>query len=1235
MYQLRFTLLTVAVLLLSACATLKPKYVDPADTAEKSSMPDADHRVYLIGNTGELTKDGQLSPALRMLQQQLAAESEDATVIFLGDLVYQGGMPEKEDKKRDEAERIIDLQLSVVEDFPGEIYFLPGDRDWQYDAAGIRRLEKYIEKKLDRGDVFVPDDACSGPEIEDINDNTVVLLIDSQWYLNEWDNVSDINRGCDERTRARFEREFEDELKDLRYKNVIVAMHHPVKSYGARGGYYSGKNHLFPFTMAGAKVPLPAPVVGSIAAFFRGVIPGPQDLRHPRYDDLAGHLVNVGKKYGANVIFAGAHDNSLQYMVEKGQHVVVSGGGGVRHQGVKMGDELTFGAGLSGFAVLDIMEDGSTWLRFESADKKTPGTIYHKQIKERLTTPEDKMPENFTIYEQQLDSIDATILNADTFKLFSSKMWGTLYTDYYFDSIRVPVIDLGERGWKAVERGGGFQTYSLRLEDPDGRLYQMRSLKKRADAIPYPFDRTFVKDVLEQLYTAANPYGAYIVEPLAEAAGILHTKPQLVYIPKQPALGRWNDDYGDELYLLEARPDENWETADNFANSKDIVSTFAVIEELTDNNKAYVDRELFLRSRLFDWVIGDWDRHQDQWRWAETEGTDDRKLFLPIPQDRDQAFAKYNGWVTNTARKTLPILRMMRTYDEEIEDNEIQWQNFNGYDVDNYFLNELDWEVWEKEVRELQSRLTDEVIEDAFRWLPRSVYERMAPELMGYAKSRRDNLMDTARKYYQIMNEDAIVVATNKENLFEIERSDATTKVTIWEYRDDRKEKDLLFERAFDNSITKQIRLYGLDDDDVFRLTGQSKDGPLVRMIGGLGMDEFDDESKVNGIGKKNKVHDNLAESLIRKSGETADRRSRRTEVNSYEFMDRGYDYQFPLPFVGFNPDDGVFIGAMLYQEKFKFRKTNIHTFTGKFAFATTAFGLYYSGDYRNAVDKWDFTIDAAFEGPQFARNYFGIGNDTDQRIDETGRDFYRLRRGRYMLSPGLKNRFANGAFVAFNATGERISIDETEGRFLATLDDIPERALQPQYFGKLGTTFSYNNVDDTFIPTRGIDFETNLGWTANLEDLDRNFATVSSSLAIYLRLGTTDKVVLASRIGGATNIGDDYEFYQAVTVGGHDNLRGFSFDRFAGQTSFYHQTDLRIKLLGRDSYFLPIAIGFAPGIDYGRVWADEQTSDTWHVGYGGLLWFAPYDLVAIGAGYYLNATDDDNRFIVRAGFQF
>jgi hypothetical protein len=52
--------------------------------------------------------------------------------------------------------------------------------------------------------------------------------------------------------------------------------------------------------------------------------------------------------------------------------------------------------------------------------------------------------------------------------------------------------------------------------------------------------------------------------------------------------------------------------------------------------KIYIDEAEYIKARLFDMLIGDWNRNEDQWRWGEYKKK--KIVYKPIPRDRDQAF---------------------------------------------------------------------------------------------------------------------------------------------------------------------------------------------------------------------------------------------------------------------------------------------------------------------------------------------------------------------------------------------------------------------------------------------------------------------------------------------------------------------------------------------------------------------------------------------------------------------
>ena len=103
-------------------------------------------------------------------------------------------------------------------------------------------------------------------------------------------------------------------------------------------------------------------------------------------------------------------------------------------------------------------------------------------------------------------------------------------------------------------------------------------------------------------------------------------------------------------------------------------------------------------------------------------------------------------------------------------------------------------------------------------------------------------------------------------------------------------------------------------------------------------------------------------------------------------------------------------------------------------------------------------------------------------------------------------------------------------------------------------------------------------------------------------------RLVLATKWKAHFNIGDDFEFYQAASIGGIDGLRGFRNQRFTGKTSYYQNTDIRFSLKKKRTRLLPMAMGLFGGFDYGRVWMPEMSSGRWHTSYGG--------------GFFLNASE-------------
>ena len=210
----KFYFSILLVFLISGCATQKPKYADLENANDVPTTKTISHTFYLIGDAG-LSPMGGMNPALKLLKKRLDQAEKNSTAIFLGDNIYPAGMPDKKDAKGEyqAAKNNLDAQLNTLEDFNGKPIFIPGNHDWYSEGLkGLARQENYIEKKLDSKKVFFPKDGCPIRKI-DINDDVVVIAIDTEWYLVNWDKHPTMNDECEIKDREKFFEELEGLIK--------------------------------------------------------------------------------------------------------------------------------------------------------------------------------------------------------------------------------------------------------------------------------------------------------------------------------------------------------------------------------------------------------------------------------------------------------------------------------------------------------------------------------------------------------------------------------------------------------------------------------------------------------------------------------------------------------------------------------------------------------------------------------------------------------------------------------------------------------------------------------------------------------------------------------------------------------------------------------------------------------------------------------------------------------------
>ena len=1216
------------LLCFSACATFKAQYEEKKSVNSYPKDKEIKHSFYLIGDAGK-SPIGEKTAALEMLEKDLKLASKNSTAIFLGDNIYPAGLPKKSSEDRAYAAHQLDAQTSIVKDFKGQAIFIPGNHDWYSDGLeGLKRQEKYIEKILGK-DTFLPENGCPIDKIH-ISKDIELILVDSQWYIENWDNHPTINDNCEIKTRTKFLDEFSSLIKKARGKTTIVALHHPMYTNGSHGGQYTFKSHMSPI-----------PIVGSLKNILRNTTGiANVDIFHKRYNELRKRIITLSQE-NDKVIFVSGHDHSLQYIIEDNLRQIVSGSG-AKVSGTRNVGGGQFSYGTQGYARLDVFKDGSSHVRFYSSDddklvfetEVLPPNVKFTKMTYPSQFPKEKSASIYTEEETQKSG-------------FGTFLWGERYRKQYSTKVTAPTVNLDTLygGLKPVRKGGGNQSKSLRLEDKNGAQYVMRALRKQAlqylqavlfkdQYIKGQFDDTSTEDLILDVFTGAHPYAPFAIGTLADAVGVYHTNPVLYYVPKQNALGQYNDEFGGELYMIEEHTSEGHSDKASFGYQDELISTDDLMNELHKDEDIVIDEAAYIRARLFDMLIGDWDRHQDQWRWIEFK-ENGKKVYRPMPRDRDQAFSiMSDGFLLGTAVKLIPTARLLLAYSDDLVD--VKGVNVEPYPLDMELIQQSEKAVWDAEVKRIQEGLTDDVIEKAFLEFPKEVRDERVEEIKQKLKARRANLQKIADRYYVLVNKFAVIKGTNKDDWFDIERlPNGQTKVTAYRIKKGEK-SDIFHERVYANTETKEIWVYGLDDDDQFHVFGDGKCITRIRLIGGQNKDVYDIQN-----GKKVKIYDYKSKESEFLTNKGSQRLTDDYETNVYDYKKLKNNTNQLIPTIGFNPDDGIKIGVANTYTNYGFERnpfTSRHTISAEYFFATNGFDLKYKGEFAHVIGNWNLQLNAQFNSPNYSVNFFGFGNETPNfEADENDAidvnlDYNRVKIRTIKVQPTLVWRGELGASFTTGIFYESNEVERTEGRYLQQVFAANSSVFDKQDFYGVDAKYHFKNVDNEAFPTMGMEISLESGYKNNVSTT-RGFGYFIPELSFVHKLISNGRLVLASKIRGHMNFGDGFEFYQGASIGARNGLRGFRNERFTGKRSFVQTTDLRLNLSKVKTVILPLHIGIFGGFDYGRVWISGDNSDKWNTSLGGGIWANAVDMLSANISIF--NSDDGLRFAFGIGFGF
>ncbi|MGQ0828030.1 MAG: metallophosphoesterase [Bacteroidota bacterium] len=318
--------------------------------------------VYLIGDAGESEVSGK---ALLMLQKELFSHPNSA-VIFLGDNVYPEGL--KTNNKIDAAH--LESQLLILKEYKGQIYFIPGNHDWEAQKPNglqtLKNQEEYVMNYLrsnsdaanKNASTFLPQNGLPGPESVLLNDHLRLIIIDTQWFLHLFKK----NKvGTKINTQNLFYSKLDSILQFAKQnrEQVIIAAHHPLFTNGQHSRHKQPLRFLInytPFKLFG--------LMGLNRLFS-------QDIVQPRYKKMRKKMLHSFDRYD-NIIYASGHEHNLQCFKNGSNKYIVSGAGSKLRslRKKKVFDPIFQDDTKTGFIKVEYAADGSHTTTIYKTDEK-------------------------------------------------------------------------------------------------------------------------------------------------------------------------------------------------------------------------------------------------------------------------------------------------------------------------------------------------------------------------------------------------------------------------------------------------------------------------------------------------------------------------------------------------------------------------------------------------------------------------------------------------------------------------------------------------------------------------------------------------------------------------------------------------------------------------------------------------------------------------------------------------